>query len=220
MTTEDILVAGYDRVFLAEAKAALTRCTKAAEAGNRPTALGGAAASAIVFSCAGLESFVSENRAFHLSRGTISGEESERIQDTDGAHAQLNQLVKCFDPEGLDRHTRYSSLVALVRLRGCIVHRHARYLLTSEWPEDVEDQRGVIPHIEAPGLDWTSRVLCERTARWAVETVTDILDAARKRIPSAPEGERVNLSVELTDGVVADDAVTESVISAGDEDSG
>lgn len=133
-----VMIVGYDRVFLAEARACLERCEDGAgEPEPDSTLIAGAAASAIVGACTAVEAFVSERATYHMQGGSISEEEAVGIRDANGLHRKLNALAKCFHPDGFDAHPRYPGFCALVRLRGCIVHRTARYLHADDWPEDL-----------------------------------------------------------------------------------
>lgn len=188
-----VMVAGYDRVLLEEARACLERSERGARKDDA-TLHAGAAASAIVAACAAAEAFVSERATYHRHKGSLSEEQADDIRRADGLHRKLNTLVKCFHPDGLDDHPAYPAFCALVKLRGCIVHRSARFLDTEDWPEDLQGQEGVIRHLERPGLDWTSRVLNKVTAEWAVETAERILSEAAGHVPENPKGINVAIS--------------------------
>ena len=157
----EILVVGYDDVFLADAGNNLDRCGAARDAD--PTAHAGAAASTIFLSVASIEAFVSERLVFHELKENISRDQADRIRKLGKEHQQLNALVKCFHKEGLDGHHTYEPTQALFALRGCLIHRSASFLRIDGWPDRIEEKhRRHIEHITGHGLDWTSRVLNHR----------------------------------------------------------
>lgn len=191
-TRKEILIRGYDRVFLQEARACVRRSMQGAADGN-PVAHGGAAASAIVAACSAVESFVSEHMAFHEANARLTEDDCERIRAGD-SFQKLHRLVACFDSSGLARREDYEQLQSVFAVRHCVTHRQAAYLTTDEWPDIVDERhKRWIPYLEDEGLDWTSRVFNDRVAKWAVDTVDKILAYASSKVPEAPVGTRVNL---------------------------
>jgi hypothetical protein len=203
----EILVVGYDDVFLADAGNNLDRCGAARDAD--PTAHAGAAASTIFLSVASIEAFVSERLVFHELKENISRDQADRIRKLGKGHQQLNALVKCSHKEGLDRHHTYEPTQALFALRGCLIHRSASFLRTDGWPDRIEEKhRRHIEHITGHGLDWTSRVLNHVTAEWAFRTASEVLVEAGDHVPAPPRGERLKVQVHLADGLSIEDMVT------------
>jgi len=212
-----ILIAGYDKVFLSEAEACAGRSQIGKERGNFVLEAG-AAASAVSAACAAVESFVSERVAVYSTRNPPQGERippdlEEEIRKGRHTWSQLNGLVRHFGGEDFHLEPAYQDLEALVRLRGCIVHRSARYLTTAEWPHGIERKhRARIPHRKGSQLDWTARVFNAETAVWAAGTAEQILRTASRWVPEPQEGELIRVTVRLEDGLVIGDEAQEDVL--------
>jgi hypothetical protein len=106
----------------------------------------------------------------------------EKIRRKDGLSAKYNALAKIFDG-ALDRRPVYAKHVALTSLRNCLIHRSADYLEPGQWPLEVAPHKGVIPHVQGTGLDWTSQVLARVTAQWALDTAVEFLTEVDEHIP-------------------------------------
>ena len=212
-----ILIAGYDKVFLREAEACADRSQIGKKRGDSALEAG-AAASAVAAACAAVESFVSERVAVYSARNPPQGDRippelEEEIRNGRHTWSQLNRLVRHFGGEDFHLDPAYQDLEALVRLRGCIVHRSARYLTTAEWPHGIERKhRARIPHRKGPQLDWTARVFTAETAVWAAGMAEQILLTASRWVPEPQEGELIRVLVRLEDGLVFGDEVTENVL--------
>lgn len=185
-----ILIVGYDDVFLAEALANVERSKDGAHFDD-PALEAGGALSAISASVAAIESFISERSTFHAHAGRITAAQAQKIRGEDTEFRRLNALVKCFttDGSGLEGTRLYEELQALMRLRGCLVHRSAQYLSTETWPDEIEEKhRALIPHPKQEGLDWTSRVLNGPTAEWAASVARRVLGEAGTYVPQPQKG--------------------------------
>ena len=196
----EILIVGYDEVFLDEARACVTRSQQGAKKSNSALQAG-AAGSAVVAACASVESFVSERTAFHAKRAGIPFGLADQITGSAKVFQRLNWLVKHFDGEGLTGHTDYEPFQAVVALRNCIVHRKAEYLVTADWPPEIEEKhRSHIPYGTGADLDWTSRVFHEDVAAWAVAIVERLLSAASVQVSRPPNGTVHNFVMEVGSG--------------------
>jgi len=181
-----LLVAGYDRVVLEEARRAVERCTEAG--GNDPVQHGGAAFAAIVLAVAAAEIQYDERLASYQWSGPLSPADGAAIQGEDHLWSRIRALIKTLAGSELDlaQPQLYQQFIALVKLRHALVHRSAQYLDTEDWPEGLKSCVDHIPYKRGGGLDWTSRVLCDEVAEWAVETSERLLVLVQAGVPLPP----------------------------------
>jgi len=199
--SSSILIAGYDDVFLAEARACVER-SKRGQHEDDANLHAGAAASSIVAACAAIEAYVSESVAYHEYKGALSAEDAERIRDERRTWAMTNKLVKSFATKGLDSTDPdlYRQLEATARLRDTIAHRSAAFQSTDAWPAWLANLHEIIPHERTAGLDWTSRVLRYDTAAWAVDVAEQVLARARAVVPEKLSPIEVTLTLPTEHG--------------------
>ncbi len=181
-----LLVAGYDRVVLEEARRAVERCKEAA--GRDSVEHGGTAFAAIVLAVAATEIQYDERLASYLWTGLLTGAQGKAIRDEDHLWGRIRALLKSLGGALLDSDEPhlYQEFVALVKLRHSLIHRSAEYLDTEDWPEKLKPCVEYIPYKRGRGLDWTSRVLCDRVADWAVRTAESLMDLVEGQVPLPP----------------------------------
>jgi hypothetical protein len=190
-----VLVRFLDGVLLTEAEVALRRLA-GASAANNSVAAAGAAFTAIVTAAGTIEACLSEVMAHLEEVGVIKPEEREELKAERHLWKKWNRLAQIFgaEPTELSGTDQYRALIALVKLRNVLVHRSAEFLPLNEWPEELNDVRALIPHVVGAELDWTSQVLVQETADWAVTSAKAFLKLADEyvldpaRMPGSEQG--------------------------------
>jgi hypothetical protein len=188
MKDRDLMMSGYDQVFLAEAEDCAERSRYGAEVKVSALRLG-AAVSAVWAAAAAVDAFVSERSAFYRryaleGHRRISKKTFRKILEEPRSWRKLNRLVKWFHEPGLKAHPAYRDFRAVLALRDATVRGNAEHLATDDWPPGFKPKfRNRIPVRADLGLDWTSWVFHEDTANWAAETCRAILVEASKHVP-------------------------------------
>jgi hypothetical protein len=145
-----------------------------------------------------------ERLASYLWTGPLTGAQGRAIRDEDHLWGRIRALLKSLGGALLDSGEPhlYQEFVALVKLRHSLIHRSAEYLDTEDWPEKLKPCVEYIPYKRGPGLDWTSRVLCEEVADWAVRTAASLMDLVEGQVPLPPGMKAAAKPVVLNSTVV------------------
>jgi len=177
-----IMIHGFDRVFLTEARRAAERATAGLAQDDGET-VAGAAATAVLLSAAACEARLSEYVTEH--EGAIGAPTVKQIRrpsrDRGNAVKQWRLLFanrartfKCEDSR------EFRALGCLFELRDLVAHRHARYYKPGEWPDKLKAciEKQAIPVIRAADIDWTSGTYVVSVAVWAHQTAAEWLATA------------------------------------------
>lgn len=167
-----VLIRGFDRVFIAEAKLAAERATSASRRGDVP-GIAGAAAAAILLAAAACEARLSEYVGEHAK--TVGEKAIKAIREQPDALKQWRILLSRLAPSYVLDGS--APVACLFKLRDLAAHRHARYLPPGEWPEKLKDcvAKDAIPVTKSKEIDWTSGVYQQHVAIWAYETAANWL---------------------------------------------
>ena len=174
-----VMIRGFDRVFLAEAKLAAERAD-AAFARNDTPGVAGAMAATVLLAVAACEARLSEFVTEHESElGTTAETIRENLRGQ--ALDQWRELLKAKAPAfRRGDSTEYLALGCLFRLRDLVAHRNARFMRLGEWPKELADcvRQHAIPVTPSHEIDWTSIAYRHDVAIWAHKTVADWLRTA------------------------------------------
>jgi len=171
-----------------------------------PTASGHEPAfAAIVLAVAATEIQYDERLASYLWTGPLTGAQGKAIRDEDHLWGRIRALLKSLGGALLDSDEPhlYQEFVALVKLRHSLIHRSAEYLDTEDWPEKLKPCVEYIPYKRGPGLDWTSRVLCEEVAAGTAETLMNLVE---RQVP-LPPGQKVAVKPVVLESTVVEPSV-------------
>jgi hypothetical protein len=182
------LVGGFCGVFMTEARRAVERA-KAAAATDKTGEVGGATATAILLSCAGLEAALSEYIT-HLSMPVMMKKPLEEAlvrewrDGNDPLYSRYEKLLGHYDSSlNCQVHDEFKDVRCLLQLRSHIAHRKAAFLPFGEWPERLANCKERIPYHRAGTHDWTSVLLVPAVAEWAVVTASTWLRWVEPRLP-------------------------------------
>jgi len=173
-----IMIHGFDRVFLTEARRAAERATAGLAQDDGDT-VAGAAATAVLLSAAACEARVSEYVTAH--EGEIGRATVKALREEKDALKQWRLLVSNVAPGFKAWGGReFVALGCLIKLRDLVSHRHARYFKPGDWPDKLKAciAKQAIPVIRAADIDWTSGLYVESVAVWSHQTAAEWLTTA------------------------------------------
>lgn len=171
----EVMIRGFDRVFVAEAKRAAERAADAARRSDVPE-VAGAAAAAILLSAAACEARLSEYVTEHSN--SVGERTIKALRQEPDALKQWRLLLARLAPaHAVDAS---SPVGCLFKLRDLVAHRNARLMRLGDWPTKLKDcvAKNRIPVTKSKEIDWTSAIYNSKVAEWAYGTAADWLTTA------------------------------------------
>lgn len=185
-------VAGFDLVFLNEARLAADRAAQAHLEERSARQVAGATAASVMCAAAAIEARLSEYVTYQENHNGLSEEAIKRIRDRKASPPErwkrlLSEVASGkFDAGSAE----YATMDCLFDLRNVVAHRNARVLHFGEWPKHIKGcvQNKTIPVRVGPDLEWTSSTYLHPVAEWAYKTARSWLNLASElgvRIPES-----------------------------------
>jgi hypothetical protein len=179
-TVMSLEVAGFDVVFLTEARRSADRALAAHEQHNAPE-VAGATGAAVLLAAAACEARLSE---FAAKQESINGLTPELLKEIHAinrsADERWKELVREYDPS-ICGGSEFQALTCLFKLRNAVAHRQAQVAPPGDWPQKLKGCiSGAVIAVQeqTPGMHWTSVVYVHDVAAWAHDTAKRWLEVA------------------------------------------